>query len=188
MAGDSPSGEGGNAPVKRQRINADNRAQLYDFFVSKDWALNTNLPWGNVYANIKIGILVADLGLSRDQVGTQLVNYKESKYGNRQIELLVDADKLEEDLRMSLSMETNEFVIETIKRLLDGDVSGGRDFNNMAKVLDAFPLAAHNFVEALLRSPDHPGVDLLGEAVENFIDSEVEFQRSILEHKDSIVF
>ena len=188
MAGDSPSGEGGDAPAKRQRINADDRAQLYDFFVSKDWVLNTNLPRGNVYANSEIGILAADLGLSRDQVGTQLVNYKESKYGNRQIELLVDADKLEEDLRMSLSMETNEFVIETIKRILDGDVSGGRDFNNMAKVLDAFPVAARNFVEALLRSPDHPGVDLLGEAVENFIDSEVEFQRSILEHKDSIVF
>ena len=44
MAGDSPSGEGGGALAKRQRINADDRAQLHDFFVSKDWALNTNLP------------------------------------------------------------------------------------------------------------------------------------------------
>ena len=198
MCRDSPSREG----AKRQRIDAGARAQLHDFFISKDWALNTNLPRGNVYANSEIGILAVELGLSRDQVRTQLVNYKESKYGNSQIELLVDAGELEEDLRMSLSMETNEFVTETLKRLLDGDVSDGRDFNNMAKVLDAFPAAARNFVETLSRSPDHPGVDLLGEAVENFIDSaalmfpkkasglsnaEVEFQRSILEHKDSIV-
>ena len=41
MAGDSPSGEGGDAPAKRQRINANDCAQLHDFFVSKDWALNT---------------------------------------------------------------------------------------------------------------------------------------------------
>ena len=87
-------------------------------------------------------------------------------------------------------------------RLLDGDVSGGRDFNNMAKVLDAFPAAAHSFVEILPRSLDHPGVNLLGKAVENFINSaailipkkafglssaKVCFKRSILERKGSIM-
>ena len=72
MGCDSPSREG----AKRQRIDVDDRAQLHDFFVSKDWALNTNLPRGNVYANSKIGILVAGLGLSQDQVRTQLANYK----------------------------------------------------------------------------------------------------------------
>ena len=198
MGRDSPSREG----AKRQRIDADARAQLHDFFVSKDWALNTNLPRGNVYTNSEIGIVAADLGLSRDQVRTQLANYKESRYGNSQIELLVNADELDEDLCLSLSMETNEFVTKTMKRLLDGDVSGGRDFSNMAKVLDAFPAAARSFVEILSRSSDHPGVNLLGEAVENFIDSaalmipkkasglsnaEVGFQRAILEHKGSIV-
>ena len=198
MGRDSPSREG----AKRQRIDADARAQLHDFFVAKDWALNTNLPRGNVYTNSEIGIFAAELGLSRDQVRTQLANYKEARYGNSQIELLVNADELDEDLRLSLSMETNEFVTTTMQRLLDGDVSAGRDFSNMAKVLDAFPAAARGFVETLSRSPDHPGVDLLGEAVENFIDSaalmipkkasglpnaEVGFQRSILEHKGSIV-
>ena len=105
MGRDSPSREG----AKRQRINADDRAQLHDFFVSNDWALNTNLPQGNVYTNSEIGTLAADLGLSRDQVRAQLANYKESRYGNSQIELLVNADELDEDLHLSLSMETNEF-------------------------------------------------------------------------------
>jgi hypothetical protein len=102
---------------------------------------------------------------------TQLANYKESKYGNSQIELLVKSNELEEDLRISFLIETNEFVTKTVKRLLDGDVSGGRNLNNMATVLDAFPAAVRNFVETLSRSPDHPGVDLLGKAVENSIDS-----------------
>ena len=72
MGRDSPSREG----AKRKRIDADDRAQLRDFCVAKDWALNTNLPQGNTYTNSKIGMLAADLGLSRDQVRTQLANYK----------------------------------------------------------------------------------------------------------------
>ena len=76
-------------------------------------------------------MLAADLGLSQDQLRTQLANYKKSRYGNSQIELLVNADELDKDLRLSLSMETNDFVIKTMKWLLDGDVSGGRNLNNM---------------------------------------------------------
>ena len=75
MGRDSPSREGS----KRQRIDVDDRAQLHDFFVAKDWALNTNLPRGNTYTNSKIRMLATDLGLSRDQVRTQLANYKESR-------------------------------------------------------------------------------------------------------------
>ena len=60
---------------------------------------------------------------------TQLVNYKEAKYGNSQVALLINADKLEEQLRLSLSVETNEFVATTIQRLFDDDASGGRDFS-----------------------------------------------------------
>ena len=100
MGRDSPSREG----AKRQRIDADDRTHLHDFFVSKDWALNTNLLRGNDYTNCEIRTLATDLGLSRDQVRTQLANYKESRYGNSQIELLVNADELDEDLRLSLSM------------------------------------------------------------------------------------
>ena len=81
-------------------------------------------------------------------------------------------------------------------------MSGGRDFNSMSKVLYAFLATARSFVETLMRSSDHPGVNLLGEAVKNFIDSaalmipnntsglsnaKVGFQRSILEQKGSTV-
>ena len=72
----------------------------------------------------------------------------------------------------------------------------------MAKVLDAFRAVARSFVETLSRSSDHPGVNCLGEAVKNFIESaalmipkkasglsnaKVDFQRSLPEHKGSIV-
>ena len=60
------------------------------------------------YTNSEIGILAADLGLSRDHVRTQLVNYKEASYGNIQLELLVNADRIDEDLRLLLLMETNQ--------------------------------------------------------------------------------
>ena len=35
---------------------------------------------------------------------TQLANYKQARYDNSHIELLVNADELDEDLRLSLSM------------------------------------------------------------------------------------
>ena len=98
MVRDSTSGEGGDGPTKRQRINADSRARLREYFASKDWALNTNLPRGNVFANSEHGKMAADLGLSRYQVRTQLVKYKDAKYDNSQVELLVNIDELEEDL------------------------------------------------------------------------------------------
>ena len=44
-----------------RRQSPSDRAALLDFFVAKDWALNTNLPRGNVYANIKVW---PNLGLS----------------------------------------------------------------------------------------------------------------------------
>ena len=71
---------------------------------------------------------------------------------------------------MSLSMETDEFVTSAIKRLFDSNVSGGRDFDNMAKVLGAFPVAARDFTQQLSKSLDHPGVALLSKTVDNFID------------------
>ena len=138
---DSPSKEG----AKRQRIDAEARAQLHDFFASKDWALNTKLPRSSVYTNSKIGILAANFEVSRDQVRTQLANYKEARYGNSQNELLVNADELDKDLHLSLLMESNKFVTTTMQRLLDGDVSAGRYFSNMAKVLNGMRICAGLF-------------------------------------------
>ena len=147
-------------------------------------------------------MLTSELGLSRDQLRTQLANYKEAMYGNSQIELFVNADKLEEDIWMSFLVETNKFVVQTIAQLLVGNVSVIRDVNNMSKVLDAFPAEGRNLVETLSRYLDHPGVNLLDKAAENLNDSaallisikssglsnaEAVFQRSILEHNDSIM-
>ena len=67
---------------------------------------------------------------------------------------------------MSLSQK------QLCKWLLDGDVSGGRGFNNMAKVLGALPAAARNLFETMSRSPTIRSLTyLLGKAVENIINS-----------------
>ena len=109
-------------------------------------------------------------GYLKNQVRTQLANYKEVRYGSSQIELLINANDLDKYLCLTLALETNEFVTKIMKRLFDGDVSGDHDFNNIAKLFDAFPVAARSFVETLSRSLDHPGAILLGRAIENFID------------------
>ena len=65
MACDSTSGDkGGGGLAKRQRINANDRVQLHDYFGSKNWALNTNMSRGNAYANSKIGKIATDLSFS----------------------------------------------------------------------------------------------------------------------------
>ena len=80
--------------------------------------------------------------------------------------------RLSRDVATHLSFDgdTHEFITLTIKRILDVDVSGGYNFNNFTKVLDTFLTAARNFMETLSRYPDHFGVNLLGKAVDEFID------------------
>ena len=83
---------------------------------------------------------------------TRHATYNEARHGNIQIELLVNVDQLDKDLRLSLSVETHEFVTTTMKQLLNCDVFGSREFIDMAKKLDEFPAAARDFVELLWRS------------------------------------
>ena len=73
---------------------------------------------------------------------------------------MIDAIKLKEQLQVSLSMKTNEFVTAPIKRLLRMIYPAGSHFDNIAKVLDAFLAVARNFTQQLFKSLDHPVVAL----------------------------
>ena len=73
------------AAPRRRRITADEKRRLRAFFASANWALNTHLPRAGVYRYSQIGKIAAEMGLTRDQVSTQLRNYKEEKYGNSPI-------------------------------------------------------------------------------------------------------
>ena len=167
-----------------------------------NWPLNKNLPQGEGYHNSEFGKIVLEFGLNREQVRRQLNNYKDAKYGNSQIKLILDADQLEEKIRMGLSMTTIDFVTSTLSRILSKDSSSSADFINFSAILDTFPADARNFVIMLAENPEHDCVILLRDVVDHFItaaaekfpkaaaglsSAEVGFQRSVLERKNYFV-
>ena len=79
--------------------------------------------------------------LNKGQLARQLKNFKLEKYGNSQIAIIIDADQLEEKMRMSLSMMPAEFVASTLDKILAvrGLSSLTSDFEKFAKILDDFP-------------------------------------------------
>ena len=129
---------------------------------------------------------------------TQLINFKEAKYGNSQISLLLNADQLQEKMRLSLSMETTEFVVMVLGRVLSNSTSSSRDFNNFSTVMNAFPSSARTYIKLLSDSPNNSAVLLLGDLIDQFITSdaeafpkkaaglstaEVQFQRGLMQYK-----
>ena len=63
----------------------------------------------------RLQAIKAEFFLNEPQIARQLIIFKEEKYGNSQIEIITDADQLEEQMRMSLSMEPIDYVIFTLK-------------------------------------------------------------------------
>ena len=122
--------------------------------------------------------MAANLRLSGDHVRTQLVNTAQgsdvwqqpafASYQRRR------AGRTATSLSLSLSVETDELVPEEIQRLLDDDVSGGRDFDNMSKIVDSFPAAARDFTQQLPQPQDRPGAVLLRSVIDNSIVSAAE--------------
>ena len=133
---------------------------------------------------------------------TQLVNFREAKYSNRQILLLLNAEELEEKMRLSLLVETVKFVTLVFKRIHTNCITSIREFNNFTAVLDVFPSNARTYVKLLSVLPKTPGVLLLRNIVEKFSVSaaekipkkaaglsstEVKFQRKLIANKTDFV-
>ncbi len=56
------------------------------------------MPKDDGYQNIKLGRIANEFGLNRAQAKRQLNNYKDAKYGNSQIKLVLDGQQLEEKM------------------------------------------------------------------------------------------
>ena len=78
---------------------------------------------------------------------TQLINIKEAKYGNGQVSLLLNAEELKDKMRLSLSVETVEFVTSVLERIHTNYITSSREFNNFTAVLDAVPRDARTYVK-----------------------------------------
>jgi len=86
-------------------------------------------------------------------VFTQLQNFKDAKYGNTQVKLVLQANELEEILTMGLSMPSIEFVTTTLEQILNRDSIASSDFLNFTKKLDDFLSDASTLVSLLSGSP-----------------------------------
>ena len=107
-------------------------------------------------------------------MSTQLRNYKEEKYGNSQVSLLLSADELADKMRDSMSVSTADFVTSALGRIYDCEDSSGRDFCNFASILGALPGDARKYVKRLSSSTEHAGVVVLCDVVDHFITTAAE--------------
>ena len=125
--------------------------------------------------------LVLEHPITREQVRTQLVNFKEARYGNSQVSLLLNAEELEEKMRLGLLVETVKFVTLVLKQIHTNCITSSRESKNFTTMLDEFPSDAQTYVKLLSVSPKNPGVLLLLNSVEQFIVSAAEkFPRRLL--------
>ena len=206
---DAPSSASSATPNPNKtttRITAVAKKRLHSYFDTNNWPLNKNLPQGNNYINGDLGRIAAEFNLKRSQVVTQLRNYKDEKYGNKSIQLILDADELEEKMRMGLSMESAEFISNTLARIIcdnEKDTTSSVDFINFSKLINDFPTNARALVRVLADSPDHELCGLLSGLIDNWIqivaekfpktaaalpNAEVEFQKRKTERRMHLLY
>ncbi len=150
------------------------KEKLRAYFIRVNWPLNKVLPKGEGFKSGELGNIVTEFGLLKTQVARQLRNFKDEKYGNSQVKILLGADELEEKMRAGLSMETVEFVTLTLKRVHDKDPSSSQDFGNFAKVLDDMPPVAKTLVILWAGNPDNECCTLLTGLVEHWLKNAAE--------------
>ena len=83
---------------------------------------------------------------------------------------MIDADQLEEQMRMSLSMEPIDFVVFTLTKILASrGPSSANDFQNFASLLGDFPHFARTFVKIMSESPESECSILLSNLIEYWL-------------------
>ena len=97
----SPPASAPPAPVTAKKttvITAAAKKRLRVYFIVAQWSLNRNLDTGQKFLLSDLGRIATELGPKRTQVSQQLLRYKEEKYGNTQIKLILEGDQLEEKM------------------------------------------------------------------------------------------
>ena len=186
---------------KTKPITAAGKKALRDYFVRMNWPLNRKLPRGENYRSGELGTIAAKHELGRAQVARQLCNYKNERYDNSQIKILLEADELAEKLREGLSMTSIDFVTTCMDRIIneEGAIASSADSANFATFINDFGPEATILVKRLLVSPEDPLCQLLSGLIDDWVvlaaekfpktaaglpDAEVEYQRSRLAKKN----
>ena len=119
-----------------------------------NWSLRAQLPQGNLFWKGALRTIATELGLYCEQVHPQLVSFKETKYGNIPVLLLLNGEELEEKIWLSLLVERVEFVTSVLKRIHTNCIASSREFNNFTAVT-AFhlPSKVNLFSARIFRGP-----------------------------------
>ena len=190
--------------TKRTPISAIAKKELRDYFTATNWPLNKFLPRGKE-SNLDLNLqsILNKHGLDKSQLARQLRGFKAEKYGNSQITIIINADELEEKMRLSLSMTTIDFVTSVLDRILAirGQPSSTPDFEIFCKNLDAFPQHARTITSHISQSPTNECTILLSGLVDYWFscaadkfpktamglpDAEIRFQKALKEYKRTI--
>ena len=82
---------------KTTPITAAAKQKLREYFIAENWPLDTPLLRGaDDNLDSRLRAIKTKFDLNKPQIARQLKNFKEEKYGNSQITLIIDADQLEE--------------------------------------------------------------------------------------------
>lgn len=166
-AAPAAGGEQPSAPTRT--ITAAAKARLRACFEKMNWPLNKPLPRGEGYNSSELGAIAAQFGLKKTQVALQLRNFKDEKYGNTQVKLILEADQLESRMRESLSMTSTDYVCTTLERIFDKNSSSSSDFMNFTAVLDALPDISRGLLKMMVVSPDQTCCTLLADLVDSWV-------------------
>ena len=63
------------------------------------------------------------------------MHFKDAKYGNTQVELIIKANELEEMMKMELSMPSIEFITTTLDRIINKNSIPAQTSSTLPKLL-----------------------------------------------------
>jgi hypothetical protein len=150
------------------------KSSLRAYFEGVRWPLNKALPKGAEFLNGPLGDITRQFLLVTLQVARQLLNYKQEKFMNMQVSILLNPSDLDERIRIreGMAMSAPKFVSSTLLRICDPDPSSyGSDFSNLCVVMKSLPSTACSYVRLIANSPDDACFCLLVNVVENWIQN-----------------
>jgi len=98
------------------------------------WSRNKRLPKAG--GDTQLDNIISKHGLKRTQAARQLRNFKDREYSHSQITMLIDPDSIFEAIKDSLSVSSDEFVLNVMEMIINPEESvASRDSVNLFKAM-----------------------------------------------------
>ena len=170
---------------KRKRIPTAAVDDLAAYFAAQRWSLNTPLPRGATLVK-ELEAIQQKYSLEKSQIARQLKNYKDKKYGLKDLVLNFDTERIKEILEEGMGMSPSEFVISILSKMSSKDRDlGNRDISNFAAVIDEFPTVVFSLL-ASFKTEGSLCLPILSRLVEGWTElASEEFPKTIARLPDA---